>query len=193
MTALVIGTSYHWQGQMNLSQINLSKSCGRICQRGFTLVELLVVLVVMGIALGMVVVQLMPDKQAPLRDEAARLSLLLENAGLEARASGRSLAWSGEKNQYRFSSKNDYGDWVRIVDDSPFRPRTMPEGVNIGEVSVEGLPLKQEEYILLSANTYAAPFRIHLTSEYGGASVNGKSTGDVLFTLDSQTADKTAQ
>ena len=161
-------------------------------QRGFTLIELLVVLVVMGVALGLVMVQLMPDRQAPLRDEAARLALLLENAGLEARASGRSMAWSGEKNKYRFFSKNEYGDWVRIDDNSPFRPRTLPEGVNIGELSVEEQVLKPGEYIVLSAHSFAVPFRIRLYlaaeagSEFGGASVTGKSTGDVIYALDSQ-------
>lgn len=140
-------------------------------------------LVVMGVALGLVMVQLMPDHQAPLREESARLALLLENAGLEARASGRSLAWSGEKNRYRFLSKNTYGDWVRIDDDSLFRPRTMPEGVNISEVSVEEQPIKPGEYVLLSAHSFAVPFRVRLNGEYGSASVTGKSTGDVIYSL----------
>jgi general secretion pathway protein H len=168
----------------------------RTYQRGFTLVELLVVLVVMGIALSMVMVQLMPDRQAPLRDEAARLALLLENAGLEARASGRMLAWSGEKNSYRFFAKkniNIYKDWVRIDDDSLFRPRILPEGVNIGEVSVEEQVLKPGEFVLLGTNTYTVPFRIRLTSEFGSASVTGKSTGDVVFALDNLPEDKVAQ
>ena len=165
--------------QYNQPCLNLSRS-----QRGFTLVELLVVLVVMGVALGLVTVQLMPDKRAPLREEAARLSLLLENAGLEARASGRSLAWSGKNNNYLFLRKNAYGDWVRIVDDSLFRPRSLPQGVHVGEVSVEEQPLKPDEYVLLSAHSFAVPFRIRLTSEYGSATVTGKSTGDVVFSLD---------
>jgi general secretion pathway protein H len=164
-------------------------------QSGFTLIELLVVMVVMGVALGLVMVQLMPDQRAPLREEAGRLALLLENAALEARASGRSLAWSGEKNSYRFLSRNEYGDWVRIDDDTSFRPRTLPQGVGIGEVSVEEQPLKAGEYVLLSANSYAVPFRIRLYlsaesgGEYGSASVIGKSTGDVVFSLDDQPAD----
>lgn len=161
-------------------------------QRGFTLIELLVVMLVMGIAMGLVMVQLMPDHRAPLREEAARLALLLENAGLEARASGRSLAWSGDKNNYRFLSKNEYGDWVRIVDDSSFRPRTLPEGVNIGEVSVEEQALKPGEYVLLSAHSFAVPFQINLSSEYGSARVMGKSTGDVVFMLDDQQAESPA-
>ena len=160
-----------------------------ISQRGFTLIELLVVLVVMGVALGLVMVQLMPDQRAPLREEAARLALLLENAGLEARASGRSMAWAGEKNNYRFLSRNAYGDWVRIDDDSSFRPRVLPVGVNIGEVSVEEQTIKPGEYVLLSAHSFAVPFRIRLSSEYGSASVTGKSTGDVIFSQDDQPPD----
>jgi general secretion pathway protein H len=151
---------------------------------GFTLIELLVVIVVMGIALGMVVLQLMPDKLASVREESARMALLLENAGMEARASGRSIAWAGEKGSYRFFRKNDYGDWVRIDDDAMFRPRKLAEGVNINEVSVENQPLKPGEYVIFSAYTYAVPFRIRLANEYGGASVNGQSTGDVTYALD---------
>ena len=146
-------------------------------------------MIVMGIAMGLVMVQLMPDNNAALREEAARLSLLLENAGLEARASGRSLAWSGEKNSYRFLNRNDYGDWVRIDDDSSFRPRTLPDGVNVGEVSVEGQPIKTGEFVLLSANSFAVPFRVRLSSEFGSASVEGKSTGDVVYSLDDRPAD----
>ena len=55
-------------------------------KKGFTLIELLVVLVIIGIALGLVMVQLMPDRRAQLREESERLALLLENAGMEARA-----------------------------------------------------------------------------------------------------------
>ena len=174
------------------SSVNHTTCHPSFIQRGFTLIELLVVMLVMGIAMGLVVVQLMPDHRAPLREEAGRLALLLENAGLEARASGRSLAWSGVKNSYRFFSKNEFGDWVRIDDDSSFRPRTLPDGVNIGEVSVEEQALKPGEYVLLSANSFAVPFQINLSSEYGSARVVGKSTGDVAFLLDDQQAENSA-
>lgn len=159
---------------------------------GFTLIELLVVIVVMGIALGMVVLQLMPDKVATVREEAARLALLLENAGLEARVSGRSIAWTGDKGGYRFYRHNDYGDWVRIDDDSMFRSRTLAEGVHINEITVEEQPLKPGEYVILSANSYAEPFRIRLGSEFGSASVHGRSTGDVTYKLDGQLEQKAA-
>jgi len=159
-------------------------------QQGFTLVELLVVLVVMGIALGMVVVQLMPDDRTTLREEAARLALLLENAGLEARSSGRSMAWSAEKTHYLFWKKNDYNDWARIEDDTSFRPRILPEGIQINEVTVEEQPLKPGEPLALSASSFALPFRIRMSNAAFSANVIGKSTGEVIVeSNDTENAD----
>ena len=155
-------------------------------QHGFTLVELLVVLVVIGVALGMTAVQLMPDSRATLREEAQRLALLLENAGMEARASGRPLAWSSEKHGYRFWKKNDYGDWVRLEDDAMFRPRTLPDGLGIAEVSVETRPLQPGEPMSLNASSFALPFHIRLSGEHASASVTGSSTGAVSAKLDSE-------
>lgn len=155
-------------------------------QHGFTLVELLVVLVVMGIALGATVVQLMPDNRAVLRHESERLALLLENAALEAQASGRPLAWSGEASHYRFWKKNDYNDWVRIEDDTMFRPRELPEGIRIGQITVEDVPLKPGDKLSLSAHGFSLPYRIRIGNQYGNAGITGKSTGDVSVSLDNQ-------
>jgi len=164
-------------------------------KNGFTLIELLVVLVVMGIALSMVVVQLLPDERAVLREEAQRLALLLENAGLEARANGRSLAWTvgnnsaannadgnnnaDIKNGYRFWQKNEYSEWTRIEDDRVFRARTLTEGVRVAEVRVEDQPLPAGEYLVLSAHAFTLPFQIQLVSGHAKANVIGHSTGTV--------------
>lgn len=163
-------------------------------QTGFTLIELLVVLVVMGIALSMVVVQLLPDERAVLREEAQRLALLLENAGLEARANGRSLAWAVEKNNsvthnsseyssYRFWQKNELSEWVRIADDRVFRARTLAEGVRVASVSVESQPLPPGEYLVLSAHAFSLPFQIQLVSGSAVANIMGHSTGTVSIQM----------
>jgi general secretion pathway protein H len=152
--------------------------------RGFTLIELLVVLVVMGIALGIVVVQLMPDDRTTLREESARLALLLENAGLEARSSGRSMAWSSENTRYLFWRKNDYNDWARIQDDTPFRPRILPEGMQIGEITLDDQLVKPGEQLALSASAYALPFRIKMSFASANTTVIGKSNGEVIVQSD---------
>ena len=166
--------------------INPKKCKASFLQYGFTLVELLVVIVIMGIAMGMAVLQLMPDNRAPLRNEAEKLALLLENAGQQAQASGRPLAWSGEKSNYRFWKKNDYNDWVRIEDDKMFRARTLPEGMQISQITVEDLALKPGDHLSLSAYSIPLPFRIRLANQYGSASIIGKSTGDITVMLDNE-------
>jgi general secretion pathway protein H len=157
----------------------ISSIADRRLNQGFTLVELLVVLVVMGIALSMVVVQLMPDDQAILRQEAARLALLLENAGLEARASGHSMAWSAENTRYRFWKKNEYNDWTPIEDGSSFRSRNFPEGIRIVDMTVEDLPFKQGEQFALSASAFALPFKVRMNFASANVMIDGKSTGEV--------------
>lgn len=160
-----------------------------LLQHGFTLVELLVVLVVIGITLGVTMLQLMPDNRAVLRNESLRLALLLENAELEAQSSGRSLAWSGEASNYLFWKKNDYNDWVRIEDNAMFRPRALPEGIRITQTSVEESMIKPGDKLSLSAHSIALPFRIRIGNQYGNASIIGKSTGEVTATLDSETTE----
>jgi general secretion pathway protein H len=65
--------------------IRPATACAR---RGFTLVELLVVLVLIGIAVGVASLALRDPSAAKLEQEAARLAALLEAGRAEARALG---------------------------------------------------------------------------------------------------------
>lgn len=147
--------------------------------RGFTLIELLVTMVIMGIVLGLAVVKLMPDEQSVLRDEANRLALLLENAGMEARASGRSMAWSTAGDGYQFWRKNDYGDWVVVEGNDEFRPRTLPQGMRVVSVQVESQLLQSGDRLVLDAASFALPFRIGLANGATSMAVSGNSSGAV--------------
>lgn len=159
---------------------------GSFSRRGFTLIELLVVLVVMSVALGMVVVQMMPDSRATLREEAQRLALLLENAGMEAQASGQQMAWSFENGGYRFWKKNSYGDWVGVEDDGMFRPRILPQGMTLADASVESQPLQPGERMSLNAASYTPPFHLRMNGGIATARITGSSTGAVAVKLDSE-------
>lgn len=61
--------------------------------RGFTLLELLVVVAIIALTTGLSVLALRDSDRDRLEQEAVRLSALLEAARIESRASGRSLTW----------------------------------------------------------------------------------------------------
>jgi general secretion pathway protein H len=61
--------------------------------RGFTLVEILVVIAIIALAGGLVTMALRDPAASKLEQEAARLSALLESARAEARASGLAVQW----------------------------------------------------------------------------------------------------
>ena len=143
------------------------RSAGTAPVRGFTLIEMLVVLVIIGVALGAVAVKLMPDDHSRLRDEAGRLALLLENAGLEARSSGEAMAWLPDRNGYQFWRRNAQGNW-KPMEEGPYRFRAWSPGPRVVSILVGGQPFKLGQRMVLSAASFPLPFDVTLI--HGSAS-----------------------
>ena len=61
---------------------------------GFTLLELMVVVLIVAIASGMVVLSLRDRSQSKLEEEGARLSALLETARTQSRIVGTNVRWA---------------------------------------------------------------------------------------------------
>lgn len=90
---------------------------------GFTLLELLVVVAIMGIAAGLVSLSVAPSEERLVVEEAGRLAALFRVAQDEARVSGRPIAWQADTQGYRFVA----GDMLRGSNpDDPLRPREWP-------------------------------------------------------------------
>ena len=111
-------------------------------ERGFTLVELLVVMVIIGITLGMVSYNALPSARQNLQNEAQRIALLLQLARDEAIVRNRLVAFEAESDRYRFLVRNEQR-WDPVPQDDllrerPFKrsPLTLtlePPGVGAGE------------------------------------------------------------
>jgi general secretion pathway protein H len=97
--------------------------------KGFTLVEVLVVLAVAGIVAlaSLAASRLSPVSQ--VEGEARRLATLLEMAHAEASASGRAIAWVPGQNGYAFLRSDADGKWAQPEADGPLRARSLPGGV----------------------------------------------------------------
>ena len=147
--------------------------------RGFTLLEMLVVLVVASIMLSVATLNLMPSAQTMLREESKRLAFLMENGAMASQAGGQPLAWSGTGNNYRFWLRNKEGEWLRIERDNLLHPRTLPQTVGIGEVRFNGRPLEPGALVLLSPALSAKDFQVRLYSGNLSADVVGNGLGTV--------------
>lgn len=102
-------------------------------QPGFTLIEVLVVLVILSIVMSAVAVGIRPSARHVLDTETERLAQLFELAMEESRYSGLPLAWEPASTGYRFLRRNDDGEWLPPGGDDPLRPRRLP-----GEVRLAG-------------------------------------------------------
>lgn len=120
--------------------------------RGFTLIEMMVVVVIIGIILAVARVNLMPDEQQVVSDEATRLALLLELACDTAATRGTTLAWSVSPQGYVFSQQNDKGDWVEQVAIDTLRPRVLPEGLRVVSLTIQHQPVPLNEKLLFTAS-----------------------------------------
>ena len=91
---------------------------------GFTLVEILVVMVIIGITLGLASLRAIPSPRQDLEDEAKRLTLLLQLARDEAIVRNRPVAFEATPERYRFLVRTDEG-WVAVTQDDLLRERNF--------------------------------------------------------------------
>jgi general secretion pathway protein H len=96
----------------------------RRAAKGFTLVELMVVMVIIGITLGLVSLNAIPSPQQHLQNEAQRLALLLQLARDEAIVRNRLVAFEADGERYRFLVRNETR-WDPVVGDDLLRERAF--------------------------------------------------------------------
>ncbi|MFM2398569.1 MAG: hypothetical protein RL341_726 [Pseudomonadota bacterium] len=97
--------------------------------RGFTLVELLVVMVVVGIMLSLVQVAITPNPARVLSRDAERLAVILSAAQAQAAATGRAMRLEAVPGGWRFAQRSrndqefDLMAWEPITADEVFGPK----------------------------------------------------------------------
>ncbi|TFW34118.1 GspH/FimT family pseudopilin [Massilia horti] len=91
---------------------------------GFTLVELMVVMVIIGLTLGLATLNAVPSPRQDLQKEAQRIALLLQLARDEAIVRNRLVTFEANSDRYHFLVKNETR-WDLITGDDMLRERSF--------------------------------------------------------------------
>ena len=103
--------------------------------RGFTLIEILVVIAILGIAAAAAAMSISTSDARLVQEETARLGALFRIAQNEARVSGRTLVWEADREGYRFRPLDP--EAARDWNDDILRARRWPFAVR----EVDGSPI----------------------------------------------------
>lgn len=110
--------------------------------RGFTLIEIMVVVIIVGIVTATVILSIgtLGDNREMLR-EGRRVSMLLQTARDESVLQGREYGLEVVEAGYRFVEFNPFTRlWSDIIEDDMYRYRRLPENY-LFELYVEDRPL----------------------------------------------------
>ena len=124
--------------------------------RGYTLLELLVVVAIIALAAGMLTLGVAGDEPRRLREEGDRLAALFTLAQSEARVSGRALLWQADLEGYRFQPL--VADAGVVLRDELARSRQW--GLDLQRVGRRELvfsrePLREPAEVELATKSYA--------------------------------------
>ena len=148
-------------------------------QRGFSLLEMLVVVLIMGILVGTISAKLQPRNQDVVRVEAQRLAQLLELAAQQARISGTAIVWTSDGLGYKFWRQDNSDLWSEIRDDDVLRARRLPQGVMISQLRNEtGAPQATLRLEFPSDGSMSA-FSMDMTFGTDSYGVAGSPVGDL--------------
>jgi general secretion pathway protein H len=153
---------------------NLTACGNRRGAAGFTLLEMMVVLVIAGLLVSLTALTMTRNPRTDLNEEAQRLALLFESAGDEAQVRARPIAWQPTEGGFRFDVRTEDG-WRPLRDDL-LKPRPWEGGVSGVTIDYPGSD-SQASRVVFGTEAIDVPVRITLFSAAGRATIVGTGNG----------------
>ncbi|HEB62908.1 MAG TPA: type II secretion system protein GspH [Gammaproteobacteria bacterium] len=153
--------------------------------RGFTLLEIMVVVLIIGIILSFATLSFRDNRVPALKEEAQRLAALLDLAREEAILTSREYSVTLKETGYDFQQFLEE-EWSPLVDDKTLRARELPKGM-ILEADLEGESIlfggEEEVRLYIFSSGELTPFDLFLRydGETEGFHVVGQITGKIEF------------
>jgi type II secretion system protein H len=134
-------------------------------QPGFTLVEILVVIVVLGIAAALALALVAPDERDVSAREARRFAGALEYAAQRAQWRSEMLGVSASGRVLRYWRRDPANDrWLVVDDDDVLRAHALPAPVDAMALAYAGRGIASDAIVPLRASGRNEPFAFVLTT-----------------------------
>lgn len=162
---------------MNAASPRASAGCA--AARGYTLIEVMVVVAIVSMTIGLVAVKLGPDERSALEDEARRLAMLLQHARNEALILGTVLAWTPDADGYRIRVARRGESRGERANERAFADGNWRTGTRLEGMRVAGLPVPPDTPLVFSASGFNPPYELRLAAGSWRIALSGQAGGAV--------------
>ena len=154
---------------------DIEKRAAAAKARGFTLIEVLAVVMIAGLILAAAAVNLFPGDAEVARREAGMLTLAIEGARDDAWFGGRPVAVSVDESRLHTWRLRPDRTW----EEDSGKGQTLREGLKVVSLHVDGERLPANERLVFLPDGLGVPFRLAVEVRGIGRAIEGDAAGAV--------------